>query len=81
MKHFLLTPDSLSALKLKHLVAAEGGKTDGSFFSGWSNYVALPTFSNVDERRFFEIEAHDNSWKIKRNNSEKSVKKFTQVNA
>jgi len=33
----------------------------GSFALGWSRYVALLTISNADERRFYEIEAHENS--------------------
>ena len=34
----------------------------GSFALGWSHYVALLTISNADERRFYEIEARENSW-------------------
>ncbi len=34
----------------------------GSFSLGWTHYVALLTISNADERRFYEIEAHENSW-------------------
>ncbi len=34
----------------------------GSFFLGWSHYVTLLTITNADERRFYEIEAHENSW-------------------
>lgn len=34
----------------------------GSFVLGWSHYVALLTISNADERRFYEIEASENSW-------------------
>lgn len=33
-----------------------------SFFLGWSHYVSLLTISNADERRFYEIEARENSW-------------------
>lgn len=32
------------------------------FVLGWSHYVVLMTISNSDERRFYEIEAHGNSW-------------------
>jgi predicted nuclease of restriction endonuclease-like (RecB) superfamily len=32
------------------------------FTLGWTHYVALLTISNPDERRFYEIEAHENSW-------------------
>ena len=34
----------------------------GSFSLGWTHYVALLTISNADERRFYEIEARENSW-------------------
>ena len=33
-----------------------------SFTLGWSHYVTLLTITNVDERRFYEIEARANSW-------------------
>jgi predicted nuclease of restriction endonuclease-like (RecB) superfamily len=33
-----------------------------SFSLGWTHYVALLTISNADERRFYEIEASENSW-------------------
>ncbi len=32
------------------------------FTLGWTHYVALLTISKPDERRFYEIEAHENSW-------------------
>jgi predicted nuclease of restriction endonuclease-like (RecB) superfamily len=32
------------------------------FNLGWSHYVILMTLKNVDERRFYEIEAQANSW-------------------
>jgi len=34
----------------------------GCFSLGWTHYVALLTISNTDERRFYEIEASENSW-------------------
>jgi hypothetical protein len=34
----------------------------GSFSLGWTHYVALLSISNADERRFYEIEASENSW-------------------
>ena len=34
----------------------------GCFSLGWTHYVALLTISNTDERRFYEIEARENSW-------------------
>ena len=34
-----------------------------SYFSlGWTHYVTLLTISSADERRFYEIEARENSW-------------------
>lgn len=32
------------------------------FTLGWSHYVTLLTITNVDERRFYELEARANSW-------------------
>ena len=37
----------------------------GKFSLGWTHYVALLTISNVDERRFYEIEAGENSWDVR----------------
>ena len=37
----------------------------GKFSLGWSHYVTLLTISNADERRFYEIEAHENSWGVR----------------
>ena len=37
-------------------------KLAGYFSLGWTHYVALLTISNTDERRFYEIEARENSW-------------------
>ncbi|NMW21618.1 MAG: YhcG family protein [Chlorobiaceae bacterium] len=37
----------------------------GSFSLGWSHYVTLLTISNADERRFYEIEAGENSWDVR----------------
>jgi predicted nuclease of restriction endonuclease-like (RecB) superfamily len=37
----------------------------GKFSLGWSHYVTLLTISNTDERRFYEIEAHENSWGVR----------------
>ncbi len=32
------------------------------FSLGWTHYVGLLSISNADERRFYEIEARENSW-------------------
>lgn len=32
------------------------------FILGWTHYVALLSVTNTDERRFYEIEARENSW-------------------
>ncbi|MCB5195699.1 PDDEXK nuclease domain-containing protein [Deefgea salmonis] len=37
----------------------------GRFRLGWSHYVALLTLKNADERRFYEIEAINNSWGVR----------------
>jgi predicted nuclease of restriction endonuclease-like (RecB) superfamily len=35
------------------------------FTLGWSHYVALLTIDNLDERRFYEIEAAQNNWSVR----------------
>ena len=35
------------------------------FALGWSQYVALLTIDNPDERRFYEIEAEQNQWSVR----------------
>ena len=37
-------------------------KLASKFSLGWTHYVALLTITNADERRFYEIEACENSW-------------------
>lgn len=54
------SPDSVSdaVITLQALTAELASR----FTLGWTHYVALLTISNPDERRFYEIEAHENSW-------------------
>jgi len=54
------SPDPLSdaASTLQALSAELASR----FTLGWTHYVALLTISNPDERRFYEIEARENSW-------------------
>jgi predicted nuclease of restriction endonuclease-like (RecB) superfamily len=35
------------------------------FVLSWSHYVYLMRIENSDERRFYEIEAHDNNWSLR----------------
>jgi predicted nuclease of restriction endonuclease-like (RecB) superfamily len=42
-----------------HSVSAE---LANRFVLGWTHYVSLLTVTNPDERRFYEIEARENSW-------------------
>lgn len=37
----------------------------GHFRLGWSHYVTLLALKSEDERRFYEIEAHANSWGVR----------------
>ncbi len=46
----------------QHLKRIFSATLAGSFSLGWTHYVALLTISNADERRFYEIEARENSW-------------------
>lgn len=47
------------ALNILQAVSAE---LASRFNLGWTHYVTLLTISNPDERRFYEIEANENSW-------------------
>ena len=44
------------------MLQALSAQLAGSFSLGWTHYVALLTITDVDERRFYEIEASANSW-------------------
>ena len=35
------------------------------FRLGWSHYLVLISITNIEERRFYEIEAEDNSWAVR----------------
>lgn len=37
----------------------------GQFTLGWSHYVSLLTITNPEERRFYQIEAAENSWSVR----------------
>jgi predicted nuclease of restriction endonuclease-like (RecB) superfamily/mono/diheme cytochrome c family protein len=53
LKAMVVKPDILQALSTE---------LASRFTLGWSHYVTLLTISNPDERRFYEIEARENSW-------------------
>ena len=38
----------------------------GQFTLGWSHYIALLSVTNPDARRFYEIEAADNGWSVRK---------------
>jgi predicted nuclease of restriction endonuclease-like (RecB) superfamily len=44
------------------IVQTVSAKLADRFALGWTHYVVLLTISNADERRFYEIEASENSW-------------------
>ena len=54
------SPDSLSDAVIT--LQALSAELASRFTLGWTHYVALLTISNPDERRFYEIEARENSW-------------------
>lgn len=54
---------SLGAIVMKaDILQALSAELAKGIALGWSHYVALLTISNPDERRFYEIEARENSW-------------------
>jgi len=61
-----LSVTSFDAIDSAQIIRQELSTTlAGSFFLGWSHYVTLLTITNADERRFYEIEAHENSWGVR----------------
>ena len=54
------SPDSVSDAVIT--LQALSAELASRFTLGWTHYVALLTISNPDERRFYEIEARENSW-------------------
>ena len=60
------TNRSLSALMSQSDIAKTlSTQLTGLFRLGWSHYVTLLTIDNPDERRFYEIEAVQNSWSVR----------------
>lgn len=57
------SPDSLSDAVIT--LQALSAELASRFTLGWTHYVALLTISNPDERRFYEIEARENSWGVR----------------
>lgn len=47
--------------QFKNLPSTETGR---KFFLSWSHYIKLMRIENVDERRFYEIEAARNDWSL-----------------
>ena len=62
----------LTLLTLQTSPAPQGGtwqqlsqELAGEFVLSWSHYVTLLTIDNSQERRFYEIEAAENSWSVR----------------
>jgi predicted nuclease of restriction endonuclease-like (RecB) superfamily len=55
-------PVIIEQQNIARIMYAELGKC---FSLGWSQYVALLTISNLDERRFYEIEAANGNWSVR----------------
>lgn len=55
---------TLSAKSLP-LIASYFNKLTSCFKLGWSHYVTLMTVGTPEERRFYEIEASQNSWSVR----------------
>jgi len=48
--------------ELSEILQAMTAKLAERFILGWTHYVTLLTIKNVEERRFYEIEAAENGW-------------------
>jgi len=51
-----------TTIKLPQTLQALTSELANRFVLGWTHYVTLMTIGNTDERRFYEIEARENSW-------------------
>lgn len=60
-------PQTLSAFSGDVLLQLSqiSARISKSFMLSWSHYVVLMTIDNYDERRFYEIEALENSWSVR----------------
>jgi len=66
----LLTPQTMSAPSGDAVTQSTGWQNVikcllEHFTLGWSHYVTLLTIDNVEERRFYEIEAEQNQWSVR----------------
>lgn len=61
--------ESFSTLLTEHSLQLNGSDLytllAGQFHLSWSHYVELLTVDNDSERRFYEIEARENSWSLR----------------
>ena len=62
IRQALSVESNASVLDNPDILQALSAQLASQFTLGWSHYVTLLTISNVDERRFYEIEARANSW-------------------
>ncbi len=58
-------PQTVSALSESVNISRISAELGESFRLSWSHYVVLLTVDNADERRFYEIEATENSWSVR----------------
>jgi predicted nuclease of restriction endonuclease-like (RecB) superfamily len=57
--------DNLENMRRFYLAYAISETTPRNFKLSWSHYIFLTRIKNPDERRFYEIEASENSWTLR----------------
>lgn len=62
--------------QFKNLPSTETGR---KFFLSWSHYIKLMRIENVDERRFYEIEAARNDWSLAELKRQFDTSLYTQI--
>lgn len=62
IRQALSVDSQLAALDTPDILQKLSAELASKFTLGWSHYVTLLTISNADGRRFYEIEARENSW-------------------
>lgn len=62
IRQALSVESNLAVLNNPDILQTLSAELANQFTLGWSHYVTLLTITNVDERRFYELEARVNSW-------------------
>lgn len=59
------SPTNIKQMRSFYLIYSKGQTPSDEFKLSWSHYLKLMRINNVDERKFYEIEAYKNNWSLK----------------